>query len=45
MLLKFGEKDFTKFKIIQNIKDSPSIIEKELIKKTIKYIKYIKWIP
>ncbi len=45
MLLKFSKTYFNKFKSIQNIKDNPSEIEQDLIKKTIKYIQFIKWIP
>lgn len=45
MLLKFWNNDFEKFKTIQNIKEYPSGSENELMKKTIKYIWLIKWIP
>ncbi|MFA5917098.1 MAG: hypothetical protein WC850_02580 [Candidatus Gracilibacteria bacterium] len=45
MHLKFGKNDFEKFKKLQNIKDNPSKIEENLIKKTVNYTKYIKWVP
>lgn len=45
MLLNFWEKDFIKFKSTLNLENSPSSIEKTLIKKSEKYIKFVKYIP
>ena len=45
MTLYFSEKEFNKFKKLQNCKEEPWKIEKDLIEKTIKYVNYIKWIP
>nr|MDD3720756.1 hypothetical protein [Candidatus Gracilibacteria bacterium] len=44
-MLKFTSEELEKFKKFQNIKENSGEIEKKLIDKTIKYIKYVKWIP
>lgn len=45
MKLNFTINEFNRFKKLLNIKDNPNNIEKKFIEKTIKYIKFIKWIP
>lgn len=44
-MLSFSKIEQEKFKKLQNIKDNPWDIEKKLIEKTIRYIRYVKWIP
>jgi hypothetical protein len=41
----FDNSYLEKFKKYLNIKEEISEIEKKLIEKTTKYIKYIKWVP
>lgn len=42
---KFNKRDLEKFKKYLKIKENPGELENELIKKTIKYLNYIKLIP
>lgn len=44
-MLNFSENQFKTFKSYFKIKDNPTNVEKKFIDKTIKYTKYIKWIP